>query len=169
MSKARMQSDALLVKWCAGITGDVLSVGSGTDLDGAGRPYRGYFPKATRYRTSEPVATPGCDLVLDVRAMPEIPDASLDCVICGGVLEHVDDCHAAVRECERILKPGGICLVGVPFQQRIHRAPQDFWRFTAYGVAYLLRAFEIIKVQPIGDDPKFPWTYWVYCRKPVAA
>jgi ubiquinone/menaquinone biosynthesis C-methylase UbiE len=97
--------------------------------------------------------------------MPEVDDDSFDAVFCSGVLEHVDDCHAAVRECFRVLKPGGVFLVGVPFQQKIHRAPQDFWRFTMYGVRYLLRAFTIDAVEAIGPDTKFPWTYWVRARK----
>lgn len=168
MSQARTQSDVVLAKWAPTVTGDVLSIGSASDRDGAGKLYRAYFAKARSYTTSECVPTPGCDLVLDVRAMPSVADASYDCVFCSGVLEHVDDCHAAVRECYRVLKPGGLFLVGVPFQQRIHRAPQDFWRFTAYGVQYLLRAFTIEAIEAIGDDKKFPWTYWVYARKAAA-
>lgn len=168
MSRARSLSDVVLARWAPAVTGDVLSIGSGSDADGAGRRYRDYFRAATSYTTSEVVAVPGCDLVLDVRAMPEIADASFDAVFCSGVLEHVDDCHAAVRECARILRPGGFFLVGVPFQQRLHRVPQDFWRFTEFGIRYLLRAFTIEAVEAIGTDPKFPWTYWVRARKPEA-
>ena len=43
---------------------------------------------------------------------------------------------------------GGTFLVGVPFAQPIHRAPQDFWRFTEYGIRYLLRAFAIEQALP---------------------
>ena len=162
-SKARKGADAVLQRWCSTITGDVLSVGSSDDRDGAGRFYREYFRAARSYTTSE--VTPGCDLVLDVRSMPQIADGSYDALFCSGVLEHVDDCHAAVRECGRILRPGGVFLVGVPFAQRIHRAPQDFWRFTEHGARYLLRAFVIEAIEAIGEDPKFPWTYWIRARK----
>lgn len=168
MSRARTLSDAVLARWAPAITGDVLSVGAAADRDGAGRRYRDYFRAARSYTTSEVAPTAGCDLVLDVRAMPSVPDGSYDAVFCGGVLEHVDDCHAAVRECARILRPGGIFLVGVPFAQRLHRAPQDFWRFTRHGVEYLLRAFDIEAIEAIGPDPRFPWTYWVRARKPEA-
>lgn len=165
MSKARRQSDAILATWAPRVTGDVLSIGSAGDQDGSGHRYREYFRAARSYTTSEIEPTPGCDLVLDVRAMRGVADESYDCVFCSGVLEHVDDCHAAVSECYRILRPGGLFLVGVPFAQRVHRAPQDFWRFTKYGVAHLLRAFTIDAIEAIGDDPKFPWTYWVRARK----
>ena len=145
------------------MTGDVLSVGSGDDGDGAGRGYRSYFKSARRYVTSEP--EPGCDLVLDVRAMPQIADASFDAVFCSGVLEHVDDCPAAVAECHRILRPGGLFLVGVPFQQKMHHVPQDFWRFTEFGLRYLLRAFKVEAVEAVGSDRWFPLSYWARARK----
>jgi SAM-dependent methyltransferase len=164
-SQARARSDVLLAAWCRAVTGDVLSIGSQDDRDGRGQLYRDYFASARSYTTSEVTPRPGCDRVLDVRAMPEVADASYDAVFCSGVLEHVDDVWAAVRECERILRPGGVFLVGVPFQQRIHCAPGDFWRFTAYGVRYLLRDFDLEALEAIGDDPKFPWTYWARARK----
>jgi SAM-dependent methyltransferase len=164
MSPARQESNAILKAWGAAITGDVLSLGSSTDADGEGRTYRSYFPSASRYRTSEPSPYPGCDLVLDVRHMPDIPTASLDCVFCSGVLEHVDDVRSAVGECRRVLKAGGVFLAGVPFNQPVHRAPQDFWRFTEYGVRYLLAAFHIRELRTIGN-PKHPSAYWVWAVK----
>jgi hypothetical protein len=42
-------------------------------------------------------------------------DARFDYVLTFEVLEHVPDYTAALRECARILKPGGIMLVTVPF------------------------------------------------------
>jgi SAM-dependent methyltransferase len=164
-SKARQRSDHLLRDWCASLSGDVLSIGSKADRDGTGHTYRDYFRSARSYTTSEVAPRPECDRVLDVRAMPDVEDASFDVVFCSGVLEHVDDCHAAVAECYRILRPGGVFLVGLPFQQRLHCVPHDFWRFTRYGVEVLLRAFAVEAIEPIGDDPKFPWTYWARARK----
>jgi SAM-dependent methyltransferase len=164
MSPARKASNALLRVWCAEIRGAVLSVGSGTDADGNGAKYRDYFRLASSYTTSEPVPTPLCDRVLDVRAMPEIADGSFNAVFCSGVLEHVDEPWAAVAECYRILTAGGVFLVGVPFQQPLHRVPADFWRFTEYGTRHLLRAFRVDEVRAIGD-PKFPTTYWAKAVK----
>lgn len=164
MSPGRAEINAILGEWCSDITGTVLSIGSSSDLDGTGKAYRQYFWRADRYLTSEP--DPGrCDLALDVRAMPSMGDESVDAVFCSGVLEHVDDCHAAVRECWRILKAGGTFLVGVPFAQPLHRAPQDFWRFTEYGIRFLLRAFHLDEIRAIGEA-KFPITYWAKAVKP---
>ena len=167
-SEARTRSDALLKRWCAPITGDVLSIGSQADRDGAGAAYRAYFARASSYTTSEVAPRPDCELVLDVRAMPSVADATYDCVFCSGVLEHVDDVHAAIAECYRILRPGGTFLVGVPFAQRLHCVPHDYWRFTVYGLRWALRAFTIEHLEAIGDDPKFPWTYWCLARKGAA-
>jgi ubiquinone/menaquinone biosynthesis C-methylase UbiE len=167
MSPGRAQSNAILREWCRGITGTVLSVGSSSDSDGDGSTYREYFVAADRYVTSEPELS-SCDLVLDVRSMPSLADASVDAIFCSGVLEHVDDCWAAVRECWRILTVGGAFLVGVPFAQPLHRAPHDFWRFTEYGIRFLLREFRIDEIRAIGDVPNAPTAYWVLARKVAA-
>lgn len=164
MSPGRAQSNEVLKRWCPEITGHVLSIGSSTDSDGNGKKYREYFTNAKSYTTSEVGPHPDCDLVLDVRHMPEIPSRHYHAVFCSGVLEHVDDCHSAVAECWRVLEVDGWFLVGVPFNQPIHRAPQDFWRFTEHGVDWMLRAFAIDAVEKIGD-PDHPSAYWVKARK----
>lgn len=165
MSPGRAESNAILRDWCGQVRGVVLSIGSSTDKDGNGSTYRQYFTQATQYVTSEP--GPGCDVQLDVRSMPSVHDGTFDAVFCSGVLEHVDDVNAAVAECWRVLKSGGAFLVGVPFAQPLHRAPQDFWRFTEFGVRYLLKAFSIQELRAIGPDPKAPTAYWVLAIKPV--
>jgi ubiquinone/menaquinone biosynthesis C-methylase UbiE len=101
--------------------------------------------------------------------MPSLSDASVDAILCGCVLEHVDDVQAAVRECWRVLTPGGVFFVGVPFNQPLHKVPQDFWRFTEFGIRYLLRAFVIRDLLPIGDDARYPTMYWTRAFKPLAA
>lgn len=165
LSPARYESNELLRQWAAPIRGDVLSIGSGTDWDKSCSYYREYFTDARSYTTSEPFETPHCNRVLDVRAMPEVLDGSFDAIFCSGVLEHVDDCHGAVAECFRVLRRKGVFLVGLPFQQALHRTPGDYWRFTEYGARYLLRAFRVEEVRAIGS-PKFPTTYWVRAVKP---
>ena len=41
-------------------------------------------------------------------------DDTFDKVICSEVLEHIPDYHAALREIERVLKPGGLFCASVP-------------------------------------------------------
>jgi SAM-dependent methyltransferase len=64
-----------------------------------------------RYRSAD--ILPGrADMVLNIEAI-EVPDASLDCVVCSHVLEHVDDTKA-LAEIFRVLKPGGTALIMAP-------------------------------------------------------
>jgi SAM-dependent methyltransferase len=44
----------------------------------------------------------------------EVPDASLDVVLCLSVLEHLEQPLETLTEFRRILAPGGVCLVNVP-------------------------------------------------------
>jgi ubiquinone/menaquinone biosynthesis C-methylase UbiE len=145
-----------------------LSIGSGNDFDEEGDYYRNYFPMASSYTTSEVSEEFNCDLVLDVRSMPEIEDESYDCIFCSGVLEHTDDFQAGFDEMTRILKTSGILLLGLPFRYPIHMGEQDFWRFTVYGIKHLLKhSYEIIDMVPIDAKRgmEFPATYWVKAKK----
>ena len=163
-STERQMSNAILRNWCAAVTGRVLSIGSAADSDKEGRTYREYFVNAFSYLTSDTEGVIGCDRALDVRRL-DLEDGSFDCLFVSGVLEHVDDIHAAISECRRVLAPGGVLLVGVPFVQEIHRAPQDFWRFTEYGLRWLLRSFQVEDVRAVGANPKSPAAYWARARK----
>ena len=42
-------------------------------------------------------------------------DASLDLIAHNDVLEHVYEVDQALRECARVLRPGGLCLFNVPY------------------------------------------------------
>lgn len=170
LTVARAEGNAVLREWCLAARGRVLSVGSATDQDKEGRRYRDYFLNAASYTTSDYSSDAPCDLHLDIRAMREVEDGTYDAVFCHSVLEHVDDLWSALRECARVLASGGTYLVGVPFRYGIHRAPNDYWRFTEYGVRYMLgavglRVEEIVPVDEQGDV-RHPAMYWARARKP---
>jgi ubiquinone/menaquinone biosynthesis C-methylase UbiE len=46
------------------------------------------------------------------------PDESIEGIVCGEVLEHLEDDIVAVQEFFRILKPGGFCVVTAPADPR---------------------------------------------------
>lgn len=169
ISEERLASNRILLEWGPRVTGAVLSVGSGGDIDKQGRYYRGYFSAASSYVTSDVNELYESDMVLDIRRVPLSMTETFDAVFCSGVLEHVDEVYEAVEGIYRILKPGGALLVGVPFKQPMHRAPNDFWRFTEYGIRYLLRDFKIEDFRTVGDDPAFPIAYWLFARKGIAS
>lgn len=79
------------------------------------------------------------------------PDATFDSALCTAVLEHLEEPEAALRECFRVLRPGGWAVYSVPFIWHLHEEPRDFYRFTKHGLAYLFRkvGFEAVDVQPL--------------------
>ncbi len=52
--------------------------------------------------------------------------ASFDCILCSEVLEHIQDDEKAVAELRRVLKPGGVLVVTVPFQKRFWAEDDEF-------------------------------------------
>lgn len=88
-------------------------------------------------------AGPGVDVVGDIHALP-IADNSFDCVFCTGTLEHVRNPAQAIQEIYRIVKPGGLVHIDVPFIQGYHPDPTDYWRFTLDGLRLLCEKFEEI-------------------------
>jgi ubiquinone/menaquinone biosynthesis C-methylase UbiE len=65
------------------------------------------------------------DIISDITAIP-VPDNSFDAVMCTEVLEHVPDAVAALKEMNRVLKPGGSLLITAPFTSLTHFAPYHF-------------------------------------------
>jgi SAM-dependent methyltransferase len=57
---------------------------------------------------------PAADVRADLSGLP-LPDRRFDVAIACHVLEHVDDDRAAMAELARVLRPGGLALVMVPF------------------------------------------------------
>lgn len=49
-----------------------------------------------------------------VESLVDVPSQSLDVILCISVLEHLNHPEKALCEFQRILKPGGICLLNVP-------------------------------------------------------
>lgn len=56
-------------------------------------------------------------VVTSITRMP-FDTASFDCILCSEVLEHVPEDDKAVAELRRVLKPGGVLVVTVPYQKR---------------------------------------------------
>jgi SAM-dependent methyltransferase len=71
--------------------------------------------------------------------MSQVPDAHYDTVLCSEVLEHVDRPRDALGEIARVLRPGGRLILTAPFLSRLHEEPRDFYRYTRYGLAQLMK------------------------------
>jgi SAM-dependent methyltransferase len=88
----------------------------------------------------------------DLCAVPQIPSARYDTVLCHQVLEHVRSPGRALGEIHRVLKPGGHLILTVPHLSRRHELPNDYFRFTQEGVTLLLvdHGFDPIEVGGYG-------------------
>ncbi len=75
---------------------------------------------------------------------------SVDLVICTEVLEHVPRPQFLCNEIYRILRPGGVALLTTPMVWPLHEEPYDFFRYTKYGVKYLLAQsrFSSVEIRP---------------------
>lgn len=80
-----------------------------------------------------------------------VPDASADIVISNQVLEHVIDVDKAVREANRILKPGGTFIGSVPHISPVHLEPYDFRRFTSLGLTQILEKHGFRQIEVEGN------------------
>jgi SAM-dependent methyltransferase len=86
----------------------------------------------------------GVDIVADAQNMPQILSESADCVLLISVLQHIPSPHKAVDEAFRVLRPGGIFYVNVPFIFFYHCDPEDYNRFSVPGLEFLCSRFERI-------------------------
>ncbi len=82
------------------------------------------------------------DVVADAARLP-FASHSADVVVCESLLEHVPDPRRIVEEMFRVLKPGGVLYIVVPFVYPFHACPNDFYRWSETGVKELLSHGEI--------------------------
>ena len=93
----------------------------------------------------------GIDVLGDLASLPFLGcafDASLNVV----TLEHVREPARVLTEIARTLAPGGRFLLIAPHEWEEHQQPHDYYRYTRYGLDYLLRqaGFERIEIRPVG-------------------
>ncbi len=67
----------------------------------------------------------------------EIASESVDILVSGQVLEHVEYFWITMLEVSRVLKPGGLACIIVPSGGPEHRYPVDCWRFYPDGMRAL--------------------------------
>lgn len=65
---------------------------------------------------------------------------SFDGVLASQLLEHVRDPALFMREICRVLKNGGKGILTFPLVNPVHEAPQDFTRFTEFGIFNLIES-----------------------------
>lgn len=139
-----------LSRWAHVMSGAVLDIGCGQ------RPYEPYV----RHRVARWVGVdlpasaagpPSADVFGSALALP-FPNECFDVVVCTQVLEHVRDPLTLLREACRVLRAGGHLLVTAPQTNPLHEQPNDFYRYTRFGLEHLTIAAgaNVVAIEPFG-------------------
>jgi SAM-dependent methyltransferase len=119
---------------------------------GAGKsPYR-KFVKCKKYIGVDIENRGGVEnlILADINKGIPLDDETADLVIMTEVLEHLREPKFVLGEIFRILKKGGVLLLTTPMTWPLHEVPNDFFRYTCFGLRYLLEetGFSDINIKP---------------------
>jgi len=113
----------------------VLDAGAGDCI------YKEHF-KAVHYESADflQVDKPYAEVthVCDLANIP-VEDDRYDLVLFTQVMEHLPDPLKVLKELRRVLKPKGKLWLSAPFNYEEHEQPYDFYRYTQFGFAHLLK------------------------------
>lgn len=116
--------------------------------------YREYVEKVTCVDWAESLhQNQFLDHCHDLTQPLPLPDESFNVVICSDVLEHISQPANVWHEMQRVLKPGGVVLLNVPFLYLIHEEPYDFHRYTEFGLKHYAETagLEVEELRSIGS------------------
>ncbi len=124
---------------------------------GAGEcPHAALFPNTRYYTLDRGIGDVRWDysrigVVGDAHALP-FASGTFDAVVNIQVLEHLQEPGVAIQEFARVLKPGGRLILSTVMDWEIHQHPNDFFRFTRYGLAYLFEraGLRVVRIEALG-------------------
>jgi len=94
------------------------------------------------------------DVLCDITKVLPLENKKYETVIFSDVLEHVPNPSFVISEINRVMKVDGYLFISVPFYYLKHEPPFDFYRYTDFGLKYLLdnNGFDIIEIKPLGGS-----------------
>jgi SAM-dependent methyltransferase len=124
------------------------------------------------------------DIVMSLYDMPKEWNDRFTSVVCCEVLEHVDYPWLALPQIYRVMQPGAILIITVPWCFPKHLFPNDFYRYSPDGLKALLEFSQFTEIQveasiPLvqfdlngyGEPPNFvgiePTHSYAIARKPL--
>lgn len=158
-----------IARYAPMMTGKLLDFGCGS------KPYRSLFG-VDEYigldfeNPGHPHVNEQIDVYYDGKRIP-FGDASFDSIFSSEVFEHVFNLPEALRELNRVLKPGGLILVTCPFAISEHEIPNDFARYSSYGLRYLLgeHGLEMVSQDKTGNSVETIFQLWImYIHQQIA-
>lgn len=136
--------DKFLEKYSKYFKGHLVDLGCGE------APYKEYFlqfaEKYTGVDWNNTLHNSKADIISDLNKKIELPDEVADTVVSLSVMEHLCEPQIFLNEAYRILKRGGYIILSVPFQWWIHESPYDYFRYTPYGLKYMLEKAGFIDI-----------------------
>lgn len=129
------------------VKGALLDVGCGESPF-----YPLFLPRTDNYFKTDTLTSTGSpDLYSEINSLP-FKENSFDTILCTQVLEHVYDPFRAISEMDRLLRSGGIIILGTPLIYWIHEAPRDYYRYTRYFYEKVAETydFEILFLKEMG-------------------
>jgi SAM-dependent methyltransferase len=133
------------------ITGKTLDVGCGQ------KPYEKLFLSSQyiglELDTEENRRSKKADLFYDGQVFP-FPDSEFDSIVSNEVFEHIFHPDKFLCEINRVLRPGGILLITVPFAWDEHEQPNDYARYSSFGLRSIIEnhGFQILESRKSMND-----------------
>ena len=135
----------VLKKYSGYLKGRVLDIGCGA------KPYKKYLVASTEYIGMDESKEIAPDVLGKSDKVP-FSDGYFDSVLCTELLEHLPEPQDTLIEVKRVLKKSGYLYLTVPQEWCLHYEPRDYFRFTKYGIKYLLEknGLEVISIERLG-------------------
>jgi len=138
-------------KYAPFLNGKILDLGCGL------KPYEKLFINSSQYigvdieNPSHDHSKEKIDVFYDGKTIP-FENNYFDCVFFSEVLEHVFNPYEIIKEINRVLKNKGILFLTTPFAWDEHEQPNDYCRYTSFGIKHLLEhnGFKIIIYEKTG-------------------
>jgi SAM-dependent methyltransferase len=91
------------------------------------------------------------DAIADLGELP-FRSGAFDAALHIVTIEHLREPGRALEEIARTLAPGGALLIAAPHEWEVHQAPHDYFRYTRYGLAYLLEksGYQVVEMRAAG-------------------
>lgn len=136
-----------LKKYFHDISGKVMDFGCGSS------PYMPFvkfdeYIRVDYINEAHPLGNSVVDVFYDGSYLP-FEANYFDSIICTEVFEHIPNLDEILSEIYRVLKQEGKILISVPFVWNEHEIPNDYTRFSQYGITLLLekKGFKVLKVE----------------------
>ena len=82
-----------------------------------------------------------------------LPSESLDLILIPNLIHHISEQEPLIKEASSALRPGGLLYIFEPTFREFHQIPDDFVRFTPFGLESLLKkaGLQMVSIRETGN------------------